>query len=116
MAEARKDPRLLIEDPAHELRSFTVSLSCNAGPARGQGRGSFVESVLTAVDKFYTEVVQHIKPWAPAPPRIRENDAAAPDEPISEDDILAGAVNRPGADAERVLIANLDSVAAADAL
>ena len=50
------------------LRSFTVSLSCNAGPARGQGRGSFVDTVLTAVDKFYSEVVQHIKPWVPAPP------------------------------------------------
>jgi hypothetical protein len=54
--EARKDPRKLVEDPAHELRSFTVSLSCNAGPARGQGRGSFVDSVLTAVEKFYSEV------------------------------------------------------------
>jgi hypothetical protein len=111
LAEARKDPRLLIEDPAHDLRSFTVSLSCNAGPARGQGRGSFVESVLTAVDRFYSEVVQHIKPWAPAPPKVRENDAVAPDELIAEDDILAGAVSRLGGDAERMLDANLDSVA-----
>jgi hypothetical protein len=88
--EARKDPRKLIEDPAHELRSFTISLSSNAGPARGQGRGSFVDSVLTAVNKFYSEVVQHVKPWAPAPPKIRDNETAAVDEPISEDDILAG--------------------------
>jgi hypothetical protein len=70
--EARKDPSSLVEDPAHEMRSFTVSLSCNAGPARGQGRGSFVDSVLTAADKFYSEVVQHIKPWAPAPRRSRK--------------------------------------------
>jgi hypothetical protein len=90
LAEARKDPKSLIEDPAHELRSFTVSLSCNAGPARGQGRGSFVDSVLSAVDKFYSEIVQHIKPWTPAPPKIRETDAETPDEPIAEDDILAG--------------------------
>jgi hypothetical protein len=92
--EARKDPRSLVEDPAHELRSFTVSLSCNAGPARGQGRGSFVDSVLTAVDKFYSEVVQRIKPWAPAPPKIRENEALTPDEAIPEEDILAGGGNR----------------------
>ncbi|HEY6492352.1 MAG TPA: hypothetical protein VIZ43_03705 [Trebonia sp.] len=88
--EARKDPRSLVEDPAHELRSFTVSLSCNAGPARGQGRGSFVNSVLTAVDNFYSEVVQHVKPWAPAPPKIQESEAVPADGLISEDDILAG--------------------------
>jgi hypothetical protein len=89
LEEARKDPRALVEDPAHEMRSFTVSLSSNAGTARGQGRGSFVDSVLAAVDKFYGEVVQHIKPWAPAPPKIRDNETAVPDEPISGDDILA---------------------------
>ena len=91
--ETRKDPRSLVEDPAHELRSFTVSLSCNAGPARGQGRGSFVDSVLTAVEKFYSEVVQHIKPWAPAPPKVKEGEAAIPDELVSEDEILAGRGN-----------------------
>jgi hypothetical protein len=88
--EARKDPRSLVEDPAHELRSFTVSLSSNAGTARGQGRGSFVDSVLAAVDKFYSEVVQHIKPWAPTPPKIRDTDAAPSDDPISSEDIVAG--------------------------
>jgi hypothetical protein len=109
--EARKDPRSLVEDPAHELRSFTVSLSSNAGPARGQGRGSFVDSVLTAVEKFYSEVVQHIKPWASAPPKVKEGEAVIPDELISEDEILAGGGggNDPGPD--RGLIT--DSLAAA---
>jgi hypothetical protein len=99
--EARKDPRSLVEDPAHELRSFTVSLSCNAGPARGQGRGSFVDSVLTAVEKFYSEIVQHIKPWAPAPPKVKEAEAAIPDELISEDEILAGGGNGHDEDSDR---------------
>jgi hypothetical protein len=102
LAEARKDPKSLVEDPAHELRSFTVSLSANAGPARGQGRGSFVESVLTAVDRFYSEVVQHIKPWAQAPPKIRENDPEASDEPVAEDDILAGGAQYQGGDPEQM--------------
>jgi hypothetical protein len=102
--EARKDPRSLVEDPAHELRSFTVSLSSNAGPARGQGRGSFVDSVLTAVDKFYSDVVQHIKPWAPAPPKIRDNETTTPDEPISSEDILAGEDSGHPEDSDRVLV------------
>src|SRR3984957_153888 len=109
--EARKDPRSLVEDPAHELRSFTVSLSCNAGPARGQGRGSFVDSVLTAVDKFYSEVVQHIKPWAPAPPKVKEGEAVIADELISEDEILAGGGNGHDEDSDRRAAA--DSLATA---
>jgi hypothetical protein len=49
--------------------------------------------VLTAVEKFYSEVVQHIKPWAPAPPKVKEGEAVIADEPISEDEILAGRGN-----------------------
>src|ERR1700733_12773568 len=112
--EARNDPKSLVEDPVHELRSFTISRSCNAGPARGQARGSFVDSVLTAVDKFYSEVVQHIKPWAPPPPRIRENDAEASDEPIAEDDILAG--GRQHDDSERMPVRDLNGLATSDVL
>ena len=74
---AREDPKALIGDPAHELRAFTLSLTRNAGQARGQGQGSFVNSVLAAVDTFYAEVVQHIKPWAPAPPKVKDDEAAA---------------------------------------
>jgi hypothetical protein len=107
LVEARKDPKSLVEDPAHELRSFTVSLSCNAGPARGQGRGSFVDSVLTAVDKFYGEIVQHIKPWAPAPPRIRETDTEVSDEPIAEDEILAGGGQHQDGDSEQMVAREL---------
>jgi hypothetical protein len=99
--EARNDPRSLVEDPAHELRSFTVSRSCNAGPARGQGRGSFADSVLTAVDTFYSEVVQHIKPWAAAPPKVKESETAAPDDPIPEEDILTGGGNHNDEDPAR---------------
>ncbi|MGH3272738.1 MAG: hypothetical protein ACRDNZ_00215 [Streptosporangiaceae bacterium] len=80
LTEARADPRALIDDSGHELRAFTLTLSSNAGPARGQGHGSFVNSVLAAVEKFYTEVVQHLKPWTPAPPKVREGETAGPDD------------------------------------
>lgn len=79
LAEARDDPKVLIQGAGQELRAFTLTLSSNAGPARGQGHGSFVNSVLAAVEKFYTEVVQHLKTWAPAPPKVRDDDAVEPD-------------------------------------
>jgi hypothetical protein len=96
LAEARDDPRSLIEGPGHELRAFTLALSSNAGPARGQGHGSFVNSVLTAVEKFYTDVVMHLKTWAPAPPKVRDDDAAAPD-PLEGDNLAALQADRADA-------------------
>jgi hypothetical protein len=41
--------------------------------------------VLAAVEKFYTEAVQHIKPWAPTPPKIRESEPLLPDPPTPAD-------------------------------
>jgi hypothetical protein len=86
LAQARDDPKSVIGDPAHELRTFTLSLASNAGPARGQGHGSFVNSVLAAVETFYADVVQHIKPWAQAPPKVREDETAQPAGPEPADD------------------------------
>jgi hypothetical protein len=100
--EARESPRALVYDPAHELRSFTISLSSNAGPARGQGRGSFVDSARMALDRFYKEVVQHVKPWAPTPPKIRDNETAASDEPIQADGNLIGEVTLVEKDADQL--------------
>jgi hypothetical protein len=96
LAEARDDPRSLIDGPGHDLRTFTLTLSSNAGPARGQGHGSFVNSVLAAVERFYTEVVQHLKTWVPAPPRVRDDDSAAPD-PLDGDSLAAPLGDRAGA-------------------
>jgi hypothetical protein len=82
ISQARSDPKSLLDETGHELRSFTLSLSSNAGPARGQGHGSFASSVLTAVENFYTDVVQHIKPWNPAPPKVKEGEPPLSDEPV----------------------------------
>jgi hypothetical protein len=80
IAQVRETPRLLVEDPKRDLRAFTVSLSANAGTKRGKGRGSFVLSVLDALDSFYADVVQHIKPWTPPPVKVPG------DEPQRDDD------------------------------
>jgi hypothetical protein len=66
-----EDPRLILEDPNADLRAFTLTLSHPAGTKRGQGRGSFVGSVLDLVDRFYEDVVQSLKPWTPSAPRLK---------------------------------------------
>ena len=84
----REDPGLLISDPARELRSFRIALSSPMGLKRGRGTGCFIDSVLAAIDTFYAEVVQDLKAWSAAPPRLRsETDALA-----TEDDEVAPAL------------------------
>jgi hypothetical protein len=93
--QAREDPRSVTGDPARELRAFTLSLASKTGPARGQGHGSFVNSVLSAVEMFYSEVVQHIKPWAPAPPKVKEDEPIPPPVPASSADLPANEAADP---------------------
>ena len=79
--KVRENPALLIADPAREIRSFCVAMTVPMGTKRGRGRGSFIDSVLSVIDTFYAEVVQQLKAWAAAPPRLRaESDALATEE------------------------------------
>jgi len=63
----RADPTLLITDPAKELRGFRVALDQPLGTAQGRGRGTFVDSVLSAILEFHSGVVQGLKAWSPPP-------------------------------------------------
>ena len=81
LRKVRENPALLVADPSKELRSFQVAMTVPMGSKRGRGRGSFIDSVLSAIDAFYGDVVEHLKAWAAAPPRLRsEADALATEE------------------------------------
>jgi hypothetical protein len=84
----RKSPEILLEDPKKDLRSFTVRLSAVAGTKRGQGRGTFVGSVLALVDSFYENIVQHIKPWTPPAPTLKTRQSD--DTSAQDDDGISG--------------------------
>ena len=68
----RDDPLLLIESSQADIKSFILTLNHAAGTKRGQGRGSFVSSVTSLVDRFYVEIIQYLKPWSALPPRPKQ--------------------------------------------
>lgn len=90
MAEVRTKPQLLIEDPKKDIKTFVIRMSASAGTKRGQGRGSFVGSVLDVVDHFYTDVVQDLKPWTPPTPSRRPDVSSLDDTP--SDDAISGSL------------------------
>ncbi len=87
LSTVRESPGSLVADPSRDLRSFRIALTSPMGTKRGRGRGSFIDSVLAGIDSFYADVVQNLKAWAPAPPRLRtdaevistEDTSVAPD-------------------------------------
>ncbi|WP_211754561.1 hypothetical protein [Nocardioides gansuensis] len=79
LSNVRENPASLILDPTKELRSFRLAVSSPLGTKRGRGRGSFIDSVLTAVDGFYGEVLGTLRAWSAAPPRLRPAHVAPPE-------------------------------------
>ena len=49
-----------------------MSIASNMGLKRDNGRGSFVESVVNAAEAFYGDVLQKLRPWKPAPPKLKK--------------------------------------------
>lgn len=76
LGAVRDNPMILVENPQAEIKSFTLTLNHSAGTKRGQGKGSFVSSVTSLVDRFYVEVLQYLKNWSAPPPRPKKTPQA----------------------------------------
>ncbi|TWH73609.1 hypothetical protein JD78_02133 [Modestobacter roseus] len=68
----REDSAVLVQDPKREIRSFRVALTSPLGTKRGRGRGAAIDSVLDAVETFYGEVLQNLRAWTAAAPKMRD--------------------------------------------
>jgi hypothetical protein len=83
LREVRVDPNKLITDPKKDIRSFRIAQTHPAGSKRGIGRGSFIDSVLSAIDTSYADVGQRLKTWTAAPLRLRSSDEVQHDPSVS---------------------------------
>ena len=71
LGTVRENSACLVADPNKELRSFRIATISNLGPKRGRGRGAFIDSVLSAVDTYYSDVLGSLRAWSAAPPKLR---------------------------------------------
>jgi len=70
LGDVRKSPELIYPEGGREVRDFSLTLARSMGVKRDSGRGSFVESVITTTKEFYSEVLQNLRPWKAAPPKL----------------------------------------------
>jgi hypothetical protein len=65
----------LLVDNQVNPRRFTIALTADMGVKKGNGQGSFVDSVQTTLEDFYREIVQVLKAWQPPAPKLPAPDA-----------------------------------------
>ena len=72
LGDTRKSPHalLLSGDPKRAPRSFKLALSAPMGSKRGKGERSFVLETRKHAITFYRELVQNLRPWRPAAPKL----------------------------------------------
>ena len=79
LGAVRLNPASLVTDPGCDIRTFRIAAITSLGTKRGRGRGAFIDSMLAASDGFYAEVLQDLKAWSAAPPKMRPPSPAAAD-------------------------------------
>jgi hypothetical protein len=73
LRDVREKPGPLIGSSKAEVAAFTLSRSMPLGTKRSGVRGAFVPSVTQAIESFYRDVVQPVRPWVPAAPQMPES-------------------------------------------
>lgn len=71
LRDLRGDPTKLVHDAKKEIRLFRIAQSHPLGTKRSGIRGSFIDSMLHAIDTTYGDVGQKLKAWSATPPRLR---------------------------------------------
>lgn len=77
LLEARANPECLFPDGDKDLKEFTLTLSRVPGLNRDSGRGSFSDSVLDLARDFYGQVLQPLRPWKEAAPKLTTRETPA---------------------------------------
>jgi len=88
VAELLRDVRdaapKLVADSTKEIRSFRLTQGHPLGTKRSGTRGSFVDSMLHAIDTSYGDVGQKLKAWSASPPRLRPADEVEVETRVDE--------------------------------
>ncbi len=78
LQKVRSDPKAILDELEQSPTTFTITQSRKVSATRKlEGRRNFIHDTNKALSDFYSEVVQHLKPWVPPAAKL-------PDEPVDD--------------------------------
>jgi hypothetical protein len=83
-AKAKPERLLYAPDPKREPWTFRLTMSKDMGMKRGRMAGSFVLESKQQTSEFYGAIVQGLRAWAPAAPKLPASPSAAKPEASPE--------------------------------
>ncbi len=100
-AKMKLDRLLYAQDPKRDPWTFRLTLTKDLGVKRGRLAGSFVQESKQQTNEFYRAIVQGLRAWAPAAPRLPAKPESVPalaspqPPPFSSDDREFGDAMEP---------------------
>jgi hypothetical protein len=96
LRDARLEPEGLFPDDDREIKEFKLTLTRVPGLNRDSGKGSFAESAVELTKEFYAQVLQPLRPWKEAAPKLqrRTPETADVEELVVETDPAIAAALR----------------------
>jgi hypothetical protein len=93
----RENPEaLLTADAKRPPRCFWLALSAPLAAKRGKGERSFVRETRQQTITFYRDLVQDLRPWRAAPPKLAEEPKEAPETATAERPPFTAEERAPG--------------------
>jgi hypothetical protein len=77
LGDIRTQPETVLPPSDKEIRGFQVSLTRNMGLKKDATKGSFIETVISGTEEFYRLVLQGLRPWKAAPPKLKPKEPSA---------------------------------------
>lgn len=71
LSTVRAQPESIFPPADRDIRGFDISLARNMGMKRDDSKGSFIETVLSGTEDFYRLILQNLRAWKPAPPKLK---------------------------------------------
>ncbi|WP_104526016.1 TerD family protein [Blastococcus atacamensis] len=84
LRDVRDKPAALLASSKSEVASFTLTRTLPLGTKRSGVRGAFIPSVVHAVEGFYADVLQPLRPWVARAPQMPDGAVAAEPEAVSD--------------------------------
>lgn len=81
LSDIRSQPEAVIPPKDKEIRAFQVSLVRNMGLKKDNSKGSFIMSVIEGAEEFYRVILQDLRRWKAAPPKLKPRE---PSEPVED--------------------------------